>query len=73
VLCVELAGRPGRGGRRAALKAVRAVLDGHPAGPLVRRVLVHPGFPTDVRHNAKTDRARLTRWAARRVRRRGAA
>ncbi len=30
--------------------------------------LVHPGFPVDVRHNAKISREQLGRWAARRSR-----
>ncbi|GGM09451.1 acyl-CoA synthetase [Micromonospora yangpuensis] len=54
------------GVRRAALAdaeltdAVRAV-----AGPPVAAVLVVPALPTDIRHNSKIDRARLSRWAAR--------
>lgn len=34
-----------------------------PAGAPVRRVLFHPSFPVDVRHNAKIDRPALARWA----------
>lgn len=34
-----------------------------PAGSPVRRVLFHPSFPVDVRHNAKIDRPALARWA----------
>ncbi|MCP2046727.1 UNVERIFIED_ORG: acyl-coenzyme A synthetase/AMP-(fatty) acid ligase/pimeloyl-ACP methyl ester carboxylesterase [Paenarthrobacter nicotinovorans] len=40
----------------------RAALD---AGVQVSAVLAVPAQPTDVRHNAKIDRARLARWAAR--------
>ena len=29
----------------------------------VDRFLFHPGFPVDVRHNAKIDREELKRWA----------
>jgi acyl-CoA synthetase (AMP-forming)/AMP-acid ligase II len=31
----------------------------------IHRVLVHPGFPVDIRHNAKIDRPALAVWAAR--------
>ncbi len=30
----------------------------------IQRVLYHPSFPVDVRHNAKIDRPKLARWAA---------
>ena len=39
-----------------------------PAGAPVRRVLFHPSFPVDVRHNAKIDRPALARWAQGQVR-----
>jgi acyl-CoA synthetase (AMP-forming)/AMP-acid ligase II len=29
----------------------------------IRQIFFHPGFPVDIRHNAKIDRARLTQWA----------
>lgn len=39
-----------------------------PAGAPVQRVLFHPSFPVDVRHNAKIDRPALARWAQERSR-----
>ncbi|GAA2592997.1 MULTISPECIES: AMP-binding protein [Streptomyces] len=71
VLCVELTARaPGRGaGRGAVVAAVRELLDRRPEGRHVTAVLVHPGFPTDIRHNSKINRERLADWAARRPRR----
>lgn len=38
--------------------AVRAAV-----GSPVAAVLVVPGLPTDIRHNSKIDRSRLSRWA----------
>jgi hypothetical protein len=29
----------------------------------IRTILYHPGFPVDVRHNAKIDREKLAKWA----------
>ncbi|WP_422758602.1 alpha/beta fold hydrolase [Paenarthrobacter sp. C1] len=37
----------------------------HDAGVQVSAVLAVPAQPTDIRHNAKIDRARLARWASR--------
>jgi acyl-coenzyme A synthetase/AMP-(fatty) acid ligase len=39
---------------------------------LIRTVLYHPGFPVDIRHNAKIKRSELGVWAARKLTRRGA-
>ncbi|MFH8760940.1 AMP-binding protein [Streptomyces althioticus] len=65
VLCVELLPSVARAG---ALAAVREVVRKHPDGHRVGAFLLHPGFPTDPRHNSKTDRGRLAGWAARRLR-----
>lgn len=60
VLCVEL--RKGQ-----ALNPVDAALPPLAAGTrwegLVQRFLVHPGFPTDARHNSKIRRDALKAWA----------
>ncbi len=31
----------------------------------IRKVLYHPAFPVDIRHNAKINREQLARWAGR--------
>ncbi|OKJ23867.1 AMP-ligase [Streptomyces sp. CB00316] len=65
VLCVEpMPTTP----RAAALAAVRTALNGHPEGHRIDVLLLHPGFPTDPRHNSKIDRPRLAGWAAKRLR-----
>ena len=30
----------------------------------IRRVLIHPAFPVDIRHNAKIFREKIAAWAA---------
>lgn len=67
VLCAELE-PDARGTDRA--KLTRELLDlgakhEHTRG--IRRILFHPGFPVDVRHNAKIFREKLAVWAAKRV------
>ncbi len=74
VLCVELL-RDGRGaGRSADRERVAAELLelGARHGPTraIRTLLFHPGFPVDIRHNAKIGRPELARWAARQLARR---
>jgi acyl-CoA synthetase (AMP-forming)/AMP-acid ligase II len=41
-----------------------AVVETTGQGPARGRVRRRPGLPTDIRHNSKVDRARLSRWAA---------
>jgi acyl-CoA synthetase (AMP-forming)/AMP-acid ligase II len=69
LLCVELeAGvAPSQRGRiEAELLALGAR---HPHTARVQRVLFHPRFPVDIRHNAKIGREALARWAATRIER----
>ncbi|MFE6199916.1 AMP-binding protein [Streptomyces sp. NPDC057838] len=61
VLCVE----PERGARKeAVVSALRTALRGHPHARRIGTVLFHPRFPTDIRHNSRTDRARLAARAS---------
>jgi len=65
VLCVELADR------RRGVDSLRSELvelgQTHPSSRAVRDILFHPGFPVDVRHNAKIFREKLAIWAAARL------
>ncbi|NYE40634.1 fatty acid CoA ligase family protein [Streptomyces fulvorobeus] len=65
VLCIELE-RSGNRHHTADLEQrVRQRLHGLPGGELIEHLLIHPGFPVDIRHNAKIERGKLARWAAR--------
>lgn len=46
---------------------LRAIGARHAITAGIERFVVHPGFPVDIRHNAKIDRPALARWAASRV------
>lgn len=49
----------------AGMELARKVREAtHTAGVSVAAVLVVPALPTDIRHNAKIDRTRLSRWAS---------
>jgi acyl-CoA synthetase (AMP-forming)/AMP-acid ligase II len=61
-VCVEL--EPGADIARAALVGELKALGGeHEHTADIGDFLVHPGFPVDIRHNAKVDRLALSRWA----------
>ena len=63
VLCYEL--QPGVGVDRARVEAdLRAIGARHPHTARIARFLPHPGFPVDIRHNAKIGRETLAAWAA---------
>jgi acyl-CoA synthetase (AMP-forming)/AMP-acid ligase II len=36
----------------------------HPVTQPIRKILIHPSFPVDIRHNAKINREQLAAWAA---------
>lgn len=61
VLVVEGQARPG------LAEEVLGLLHADPAYADVKRVLFHPGFPVDPRHNAKIHREELAAWAAARL------
>jgi acyl-coenzyme A synthetase/AMP-(fatty) acid ligase len=54
--------KAGPAGPQLAGRVRKAALE---AGVKVSAVLVVPAQPTDIRHNAKIDRTRLSRWASR--------
>ncbi len=62
-LCVEL--DPAH--RKANTKVIKRELlelgKKHEHTRAIRDIYFHPGFPVDIRHNAKINRAELTRWA----------
>jgi len=43
--------------------ALRALGEVHADASRIERFLLHPGFPVDIRHNAKIGREPLARWA----------
>jgi acyl-CoA synthetase (AMP-forming)/AMP-acid ligase II/uncharacterized protein YhhL (DUF1145 family) len=67
VVCVELSRRRSAGDRRRIERELLALAASHPLTRGVRALLFHRGFPVDIRHNAKIDRAQLAGWAARRL------
>lgn len=67
VLCVEVA--PGLADERRGrlLDDLRATAQGHDCTAPIDDFLVHPGFPVDIRHNAKIGREELAVWAQKKL------
>lgn len=65
VLCVEL--EPGHGVSEALIRELRELGAAHALTKGIEDILFHPGFPVDIRHNAKIFREQLANWAAGRL------
>ena len=78
VLCVELESESRRANRAQLTRELLALGQSQPHTRGIRDILFYRpgklrgfggrGFPVDIRHNAKIDRAKLARWAAERLR-----
>ncbi len=73
VVCIELhegTGAPHLWGRRKPrqlFKQLQQIANQHPHTRQISTFLLHPGFPVDIRHNAKIQREQLASWAAKRL------
>lgn len=65
VLCVELEAAAVGQPRGPLVEALLALGAQYPHTRSIRRVLFHPAFPVDIRHNAKIFREKLAVWAGR--------
>lgn len=66
VLCVERE-KDARIDDATLFAELRALGSRHDITRGIDRFVVHPGFPVDIRHNAKIDRPALAQWAAGKV------
>ncbi len=66
VLCVELRKGIARDAWPRIEEELRHLADGFVHAAKVDAFLPHPGFPVDIRHNAKIGREKLAMWAGRR-------
>lgn len=64
VICVELEPGVRNVNRRALIDELTKFASRHELTKAIRRFLIHPSFPVDVRHNAKINRETLAAWAA---------
>ena len=68
VLCVEMTPNLPRHEHQRVLDELRHLSNGFVHTARVQHMLVHGGFPVDIRHNAKIGREALSAWAARQMR-----
>jgi acyl-CoA synthetase (AMP-forming)/AMP-acid ligase II len=67
VLCVELEKNSSTNRERLS-KEILALGAARPHTKEIRKLLYHPSFPVDIRHNAKIFREKLAKWAERQLR-----
>jgi acyl-CoA synthetase (AMP-forming)/AMP-acid ligase II len=63
VLCVELPSRPNNHRKERIQTDLLQIAKSHSRLSSIRTILFHPGFPVDIRHNAKIGREKLAKWA----------
>ncbi len=68
VLCVELEDKRNWRGDGNIRDELRRLGAGSPQTALIKDFLFHPGFPVDIRHNAKIFREKLAAWAETKIR-----
>ncbi len=69
VICIERHPDHPAGDDGALKEELLALAAGNPLTAAIRKLLFHPSFPVDIRHNAKIFREQLATWAAARIRR----
>ncbi len=69
VICVELERESKNYNRKSLDRELLELAKAHMLTEKIDTFLVHPGFPVDIRHNAKIFREKLVNWAAKRLHR----
>jgi len=64
-VCIELQRAEDRRDWESIKKELRQLASRFSVTAAIRHFFLHPGFPVDIRHNAKIDRGALALWAAR--------
>lgn len=67
VICIELEKGADVLDRDQFFDDLRGLAATQPHTRTIRRFLIHPGFPVDIRHNAKIGREELAKWAVGRM------
>jgi acyl-CoA synthetase (AMP-forming)/AMP-acid ligase II len=68
VLCIELKGKLSAVDNERVHFDLLQLAQAHGITRSIRTVLVHPGFPVDIRHNSKIGREELAKWAEQKMR-----
>lgn len=69
VLCYELLPDISASDRNSVVDGLRKIATAHRHTAGIDAFLCHPGFPVDIRHNAKIGREKLAVWATEKLKR----
>jgi acyl-coenzyme A synthetase/AMP-(fatty) acid ligase len=67
VLCVELETKVGKLEQELICKELLELGSRYPHTKNIDKILFHPSFPVDIRHNAKIFREKLAGWAEKKL------
>ena len=67
VLCVELNANDKRASKKQVVRELLDIGSRFDKTQLVQRILFHPSFPVDIRHNAKINHTQLAVWAQKKI------
>ncbi len=67
VICIEPEPGLGAAMRKRLLSDLQTLASEMPQTRGIKQILLHTGFPVDIRHNAKIGREKLALWAARKL------
>jgi len=67
VLCVELQEKASMQEQETIQRELEKIGNGFVHAGVIEKFLFHPGFPVDIRHNAKIGREKLAVWADKRI------
>ena len=67
VICIELEEANSKDNKQQLSRELLDLARTHRVTQTIHELLFHPGFPVDIRHNAKINRARLGLWADRQL------
>ncbi len=68
VICVELDKGLNQQEQKQLLNELKSIAQSHELTKTIQQFLIHPGFPVDIRHNAKIFREKLADWAQEQLR-----
>ncbi|SEA74521.1 Acyl-CoA synthetase (AMP-forming)/AMP-acid ligase II [Desulfuromusa kysingii] len=67
VICVETEQKLNRAEQKRLIAELKEIAKNHVMTKNIEHFLIHPGFPVDIRHNAKIFREKLSLWANERM------
>jgi hypothetical protein len=67
VICIELESDSKHTNQNVLIQELLDIGSANDHTAAIKNIIIHPGFPVDIRHNAKIGRAELAEWAQQQV------